>query len=130
MVRTCKPLISLAAFFSPYRALTRSEQQVNWDSVDGFMGQHPLQYAGAPSLSGQSESETATVGYTEDGAISGAEDDAQPPQRRRKARMNEVDEATQLVSQLARSLLEENSISPNPASTSTEQRLPASLSSP
>ncbi|EXJ56484.1 hypothetical protein A1O7_06828 [Cladophialophora yegresii CBS 114405] len=59
-------------------------------SLDG------LQYTKTAPASSQSESETATIGGLEDGLLWAAGDDVESSQRRRKARMSEVDEATQL----------------------------------
>src|ERR1700744_2103632 len=73
-------------------------------SFGDFWGEEPLQGARTQSTLGQSESETVTISGSEDGdGDCGAEGDAQSSPRRRKARMNEVDEATKLVSGLVKS---------------------------
>lgn len=73
---------------------------MNWTLFDDFNLQGSENHAKTPSTSGQSEPETAVTRGRDDGSgLWGAEEDAQSSQRRRKARMHEVDEATQLVCQ-------------------------------
>jgi hypothetical protein len=100
---------------------------MDWTTFDGFLSQDILQYTKTVSASGQSESETATIGGVDDGVLWEAEDDTLSSQRRRKARMSEVDEATQLVSNPVRSHVDRVVILPHPASTSAKPRIPAGL---
>ncbi|KAJ9615208.1 hypothetical protein H2200_001282 [Cladophialophora chaetospira] len=71
-------------------------QDMDWTPVNGFMDQVPQQYDMAQSPSAPWESGTVTMSLMENDSQSGAENDAPSPRRRRKARMNEVDEETQL----------------------------------
>ncbi|OCT49346.1 hypothetical protein CLCR_05109 [Cladophialophora carrionii] len=69
---------------------------MDWTILDGLLAQDGLQYTKTASAWSQSGSETAAIAGLEDGVLGGAGDDALSSQRRRKARMSEVDEATQL----------------------------------
>ncbi len=91
---------------------------MGWTSFDGFIDQVPFQ--NALSISDLSESERTAMSDMEAGDNSGAEDDAGSPRRRRKPRMDEVDEVTQSVSHPAKFVQDENIVLFVPAPTGTE----------